>query len=119
MNSRKLRPTQADNTTYSALVPGQHVVCINDRWTGPVAACCRLNGVVLPKKSNVYTIRDTIASPVGIGVRLEEIRNPVCPFSNGAMEPAFRASAFRPLPRLKVEDFMSANAPHKDKRVPA
>lgn len=117
MDSRKSRTTQANNTTYSALVPGQHVVLVDDSWRPRRST----RGNRWPVRGVVYTVREAFVDPYGrVAIRLAEIVNPVLHYSVnkrsvGYLELGFVARRFRPLPRLKVEDFLSTNAPREVK----
>lgn len=95
---------------------GQHVVCVkdfSDEMNGYRVQQLIVRGCSLPTKGTVYTLR-TVESDatVGVGVRLEEIANPAFEWSNGiTAEPGFAAHRFRPLQKLKVEDFLEVKAP--------
>lgn len=92
---------------------GQHVLCIKDfRLTHPRSvARDTLRGMRFPVVGIVYTIREiSKARRSGkLSIKLVEIMNPVLPWgykgSAGSWEASFIASHFRPLTKLKVEDF--------------
>lgn len=100
-----------DNTGYCAFVVGQHVVCITDDFmkSSALRRKWERRGVRYPSKNKVYTIRQIYLTSKYVGVLLEEIRNPLVPTrERGLIEAGFTARKFRPLPKLKVEDFLSA-----------
>jgi hypothetical protein len=61
----------------------------------------------MPVVNRVYTIRDVYRnSTTGrINIRLGEIVNKSLRTRTGLWEPGFPAERFRPLPKLRVEDF--------------
>ena len=97
--------------------PGCHVVCINDEFKRRDDARA---GVRYPVKGVVYTVRAVHQgiSILGPAYLLEEIVNPKLPYKFkgiriGILEKRFDASRFRPLAKLKVEDFTGTLAPAK------
>jgi hypothetical protein len=89
---------------------GQHVVCIYDfNRNAPNVTWLYAKGGSAPVKGTVYTVRDIgpYTGDGGIGIRLVEIINPELVHGDGeTRESRFGASGFRPLKKLKVEDFM-------------
>lgn len=80
---------------------GQKVVCVN-------AAQRRDSWGKLPEslvRGAIYTIRDVYEShlPPAIGVRLEEIQGPFCPFWRE--EIGFHAIRFRPVRETNIDVF--------------
>ena len=76
---------------------GTIVECINDIWEP------RTLEVVpnRPFKGNVYVIRDIIEYKHGVGLHLEEIRNPNITFPSGAIaEPSFHIERFREMTEI-------------------
>jgi hypothetical protein len=68
--------------------------------------------------NTVYTVRSVFTSPSGVvALYLAEIHNPLVWSSGVRLEAYFLANRFRPLKKLKVEDFLSA--PVDRERVPA
>jgi hypothetical protein len=114
MHSRDKRNPQHVNgsdSTFcgSSFVVGQHVVCVNDNFCPRPGARQKWErlGVRFPKKSTIYTIRRVFISPKGAtALLLDEIKNPLVPASGVYIEAYFLASRFRPLQKLKLEDFM-------------
>ncbi len=83
---------------------GQRVVCLDDRFVGEnrvfdptfITRCPNL-----PVKGHVYTVRGFVVPyawyPATLGILLEEIVNPPCPYFEGTFEPSFFPSHFRPI----------------------
>jgi hypothetical protein len=94
--------------------PGTHVVCIRE---GKLSVFQRRAGISPIVKGKVYTVRRHWISRLNGEplVQLQEIINPVLPSRRGGdIEGGYHASCFRPLKKLKTEDFLNAKAP-KDK----
>lgn len=73
---------------YCPLMVGDKVVCVVDWEPHPL--------LVVPKKGEVYTVRAIAALTDGVGVLLEEIRNPVAKTDRGRIgETHFVFAAFR------------------------
>ncbi len=92
---------------------GQHVVCIADfeaELPVHVVMAYKSDGGRFPVKGTVYTVREVYADrvqPDVIGLKLVEIVNPPLRCSTGRVEESgFDKEFFRPLKKLKVEDFM-------------
>lgn len=105
-----------NDTRYCGFTVGQHVVCVSEMFQK--APHHKRNwerrGVRFPVVNTVYTVRQLIATPKGIGLLLAEIHNPLVPVRDfGRVEAFSPTNKFRPLKKLKVEDFMSINAPSK------
>ena len=85
---------------------GSHVVCVKKDWEAHIMEFENKykKKFFPPKEGQVYTIRDIRFHPVvkDFYVRLEEIINPFCKTD----EPGYHIDYFRPLKKLKVEDFM-------------
>ncbi|MFG1461772.1 hypothetical protein V5F77_02650 [Xanthobacter sp. DSM 24535] len=82
----------------SELAPGTIVVCVSsfEHWRRNAD---RL-GVALPHVGVVYTVRDVVEVGNTVGLRLEEILNPVSP-RNG-VEFCYDQTAFRPVRRPDI-----------------
>lgn len=122
-DKRNPQPVNGDSGTFcaSSFVVGQHVVCVNDNFCPRPGAKQKWErrGVRFPTKNTVYTVRRVFISPAGhTALLLDEIKNPVVSTSGGAMEAYFLTSRFRPLQKLKLEDFMPIVEKLTD-RVPA
>lgn len=77
---------------------GQRVVCVKSgSWdTYPI-----YDGDTDPVEDGVYTIRDVVVhSEYGVGLRFEELRNPVVPMYQ---ETAYQAIFFRPVRETSIE----------------
>ncbi|MDK4729364.1 hypothetical protein [Rhizobium phaseoli] len=114
MNTKSGAPKQGDTTGYCAFVVGQHVVCITDDFMKSQALRRKWErrGVRYPSKNKVYTVRQVYLTSKYVGVLLEEIRNPLVPTrERGLTEAGFLARKFRPLKKLKIEDFMQSKTP--------
>lgn len=109
----------ADNdTTYCGFQVGQHVACIADHKTPGARAKWERRGVQFPARGKVYTIRALFRAENGVGVLLEEIRNPLVPSREfGKIEAYFWSSKFRPLQKLTPEQFMTTDAPVDERRA--
>ncbi|OYR20909.1 hypothetical protein [Brucella thiophenivorans] len=89
---------------------GQHVECIKDHFVNQDVH--KKIGVIYPRKGTIYTIREIIPAHlnptkgVPLSLRLEEIKNTTVQFTNGTFEPFFSCHRFRPLHKLKAEDFL-------------
>lgn len=112
MNTKSSGSAQ-DNTGYCGFVVGQHVVCINDENRAP-AGVTVLEQLILPEKGKVYTVRALVIGVLGRApcLSLVEIPDQTVRIEwNGKPwfgDVIFKACDFRPLKKLKVEDFMSA-----------
>ena len=84
---------------------GINVQCINDRFTKGDLPNGKMNPfpvsyLKLPKKGNVYSIRNLIITEDEIGIRLNEILNPAFYTPWGLfIEPYFSADRFQTLRR--------------------
>lgn len=100
----------ADSTFCgSPFVVGQHVVYVNDEMPSQHALDrWNANGFERPTKNKVYTVREIfIGTHGGPVLLLREIINPLGRMLDGSTrEPGFDARRFRPLQKLKLEDFM-------------
>lgn len=111
---------------YCGFEVGQHVLFTNDRgWAEQLragGANSSLRKMIRPVVGKVYTIRAIYIDPHYQlpFLLLSEIRNPPLEWRLGTYESGFSARRFRPLPKLRVEDFLAASTP-KDVvgRVPA
>lgn len=92
---------------------GQHVVLIDNDWRPkPGIHSHYYKNLVVPSKGVVYTVRALEIVPSGtLVLLLVEIVNPLKKFKQGWLEPPFRASRFRPLQKLKVEDLTNIDEP--------
>lgn len=106
---------------YCGFVVGQHVVCIGHTFADEKARNRWIRrGVTFPDIGKVYTVRRVLLLPYSTALLLDEIRNPIVRCREaGDQEAFFRASCFRPLQKLKVEDFLSTKTPVDSERVPA
>lgn len=108
-----------DNTTYCGFVVGQHVVCIREIEPGnpsTAAILARGGSANLPKRGTVYTIREVRPRRRGLFLLLAELVNVSIDTCSGPYEPGFSVKRFRPLQKLKVEDFMQTRVPAPEKR---
>lgn len=105
---------------YCGFVVGQHVVFKFD-FPGRYKAKWEKRGVRFPSVGTVYTVRKVLIAPdsLEVALLLNEIRNPDIPTAGLRMEAFFKARRFRPLQKLKVEDFLSTKTPVDGERVPA
>lgn len=92
---------------------GQHVVCIADlesELPSHLVRAYKSEGGRFPVKGTVYTVRAVYVDrvhPDVVGIMLVEIVNPPLRCSTGRVEESgFDVAFFRPLKKLKVEDFM-------------
>ena len=88
--------------------PGMRVVCVDDQWPRLVLAHATIFGSCFPTKGRVYTVREALAWDETVCIRLVEIRNPDVTFFDDAgnpVEPAFRATRFRPLDETRLDVF--------------
>lgn len=101
---------------------GQHVVMLKDAYERETFDnLARINryrrlGFVFPVPSTVYVVRAVLVVPGydGLAILLEEIRNPYDPCAPKGLEtlePPFPTRWFRPLQKLKVEDFVGQIEP--------
>lgn len=91
------------------MVKGQKVVCINDTFPPYVLGMYKQ----LPKKGDVYTIREVFlgrekvvkgGESATVGVLLEELKNPTDPFHQGQQELGFSSERFAPVEELPEEE---------------
>lgn len=82
--------------------PGQFVECIESEWKSPKPK------IRYPVKGSIYVVRDVELRGHIPGIRLEEIVNDVFQFDDLRTEPAFDASAFRPVDPRRLEIFRKA-----------
>jgi len=91
------------------LVKGQHVLCIAD----PCDPGMFPNLADWPKINKVYTVRTVDIDPLRTHpiITVEEIapQHFFLPLYGVTCEMAWIASAFKPLEKLKVEDFMTSD----------
>jgi hypothetical protein len=71
---------------------GQKVVCVDENWRARP-----YQWEALPKKGEIYTIRQIDCERDGIGVRLHEIHNKLHEYAEGFGEVRFNSSHFRPV----------------------
>jgi len=69
-------------------------------------------GIIYPIKGNIYTIRNFQKGKMEIGIRLEEINNPIVHFThiNANLEPSFNIIRFRELQTpssISIESFIT------------
>jgi hypothetical protein len=97
-----------EGTTYCGFEVGQHVVLVDDsrfKDNDVILTAIRI-GCTLPVKGVVYTVRDVELIRDFVTIRLVEIVNPPDPSPYGSHgEPQWPVIYFRPLPKLRVEDF--------------
>lgn len=82
----------------------KEVCCHNFKFQCEVE---RANGVVLPIRNEIYTIRSFIHDGQDLGLRFEEIVNPIIKYSDGVAEKAFLSTRFRPLDHQFAEDVIA------------
>jgi len=89
---------------------GQHVVCIRQPPKKAIDKVRRRTGaVVLPEVGKVYTIRHIFTNRIGeLLFYLCEIHHPL---NDRGHEPGFLYKMFRPLAKLRVEDFIKQTEP--------
>ncbi len=86
------------------------VICIDGTFSQEQLNFFRLYGIALPQEGSLYSIRDVVQHTTGdVGVRLEEIVNPVTPCSHpvlGAvfLEPTFNIKRFSTLLGEKISE---------------
>ena len=81
---------------------GSIVECINDIWEPRTLKSVPNR----PFKGNAYVIRDIIEYKHGVGVHLEEIRNPDIVFPSGMIaEPSFAIDRFREM--TEIDDLVA------------
>lgn len=88
---------------------GQHVLCIKDfAKTHPKSYSCDLRrGMRFPVVGTVYTVREVITTRRGrLTILLAEIINPPLTWKHFSGEARFAAGHFRPLTKLRLEDFI-------------
>jgi hypothetical protein len=79
------------------------VICIDGNFSSEQLYFYNVNGIIVPKKDNLYNIRDIIKNSVGtIGLLLEEILNPTVTIKHpilgiSNMEPNWNINRFRKL----------------------
>ena len=117
MNSRDMGASASHGTGYCGFEVGQHVVLIDDNWnTGYSYA----HITKVPAKGVVYTVRAIEArDKQRVGLLLREIVNVPRRHADGHLEISFRATRFRPLPKLTPEQFLTVETPVDGKAVPA
>lgn len=59
--------------------------------------------ICFPEKGRVYTVRNVLDLPGGIGLRLVEIKNELSDTRVGPFEPTFIDAAFRPITENKTD----------------
>lgn len=105
------QPFKGGPTTFCGLYVGQHVVCLHDYDPShpQVRKIVALGGTAnLPRKNVVYTVRgiEPRRRTGGFRLWLQEIVNAPITTPYRRYEPGFPAKHFRPLQKLKLEDFM-------------
>ncbi len=92
-----------------AMVKGQKVVCINDKFSDFIRAIYKQ----LPVKGVTYTIREVFlgrekivngSETATVGLLLAELHNPPDPFHSGKQELGFTSERFAPLEELPAEE---------------
>lgn len=83
------------------------VICINDQFPPDYRKFYEIHGVVTPYLDAIYTIRDVVHTRWGVGLHLEELKNPLVPlFGEGedAMkaEPNWNISRFANLDKSEI-----------------
>lgn len=114
------QPNDPTDPIYCGFTVGQHVACVSDptkNWL-PIHFELVPN---LPTVNKVYTVRCVFLHPWDEipCLRLAELINPARVWNVnkvGAvrpeiLEPGFAARCFRPLKKLRIEDFRSGDAP--------
>lgn len=99
---------------YCGFVVGQHVVCVDDS-DGTVGLDKKIELV----KGRVYTVHDINAVDFSaVAIQVVECEK-TYEQEDGVYEGWFGHWRFRPLAKLKVEDFLSTKTPVDGERVPA
>jgi len=84
---------------------GSHVVCIRDEWPAVTnAENYWKKHFHRPIKGTVYTVRTINKTNGKVWIRLEELVNPVV--AKNKKEPYYNITSFKPLKKIKVEDFI-------------
>ncbi len=105
------------HTTYCGFQVGQHVACVRNVNDDKLPGVVLLEPVEIPSVGRVYTVAAVSISEVGnqVCLTLDEIpaqRVRFLYFGQPATgDILFPAKFFRPLPKLKVEDFVTTRAP--------
>lgn len=98
--------------------PGTHIVCIKE---ARISSYHINHGVKPVVKGVVYTVRRHWISSFNKNplVQVREIVNPVLPsrYTGRISEGGYPAHCFRPLKKLKIEDFLNAKAPEDKPRA--
>ena len=82
---------------FNYMKVGSIVECINDIWEQRTLEAVPNR----PFKGNAYVIRDIVEYKHGIGLHLEEIRNPDIIFPSGIIaEPSFNIERFREMTEI-------------------
>lgn len=89
---------------------GMKVVCVHTFNT------LRLPGETYPVVGNVYTIRDIQPHAEQIGLRLEEIINPLY-YNDDTQDCIFSSIRFRPVTKTSIDIFTAMLAPAPKQRV--
>ena len=103
---------------YCGFEVGQHVVCVAEEQFGD---CVPITKPILPKVGKVYEVRRvhigslTSTAPGFVGLLLKEIPDQIITYRLDGFtrqgKAYFEAKNFRPLPKLRVEDFLAASTP--------
>lgn len=81
---------------------GEKVRCINDVFTRRLTDPCSPTDFQCPQKGQIYTVRDVVHTKSGIGLRFEEIKNPLFWYDDsGEREPCFAQERFVPISQGK------------------
>lgn len=84
---------------------GQRVICVDDSLQPHTVEELKKDVPNFVKKGQKYTIRDIVDHDFVVGVRLEEVTNPIAYFKiiGRAIEPCFASWRFRALQEDEVE----------------
>ena len=102
---------------YCGFEVGQHVVCVDDKWHGFSGWHSRNHMPTGLTKGKVYTVERVYttaaywqgAKTVVVCLSLKEAKKEPAPASPEC--DGWHVSRFRPLPKLRVEDFLAASTP--------
>jgi hypothetical protein len=104
--------TAHTHTHIAAMIKGQRVVCVDDRFPKWVVEFFNQ----LPVKGRTYTVREVClrretmrgSDSATIALLLEELHNPPDPTHKGNEELAFKSERFAPLEEIEIEEEQEA-----------
>lgn len=79
----------------SAFKRGQKVLCVDGSAKKRLSDPFDPEDITIPEEGEIYTIRDVIFTKYGVGLRFEEIHNPIFQHAEGGyQEPCFLIGRF-------------------------